>query len=190
MSNPIYEASVYGSTVSYKNFKGVEKTQTLYFALDPLKLMELVSSLKKPASKSGNPALRNKPDEITDSEQLKFLRNLAVTSAGEPSEDGEEWHPYDGFEESIVGKAFLAKLTASDGDRREFSEKVVLDPFRSFVAFAIADSSNSQSDVQTFKRLLAEAEQTFHVPTNKDESLEDRRVRLQAEMAALDATSE
>lgn len=188
MSNPVYESSVYSQSVTYKNFQGVEKTQVLYFALDPLKLMELVSGLKtKTPKKSGNPALKNKPVEITNEEQLRFLRELAVKSAGVPSEDGEEWYTFDGFENSIVGKAFLAKLTASDSDRREFSEKVVLDPFRSFVAFAVADPSNSQEDIKTFRQLLAEAEKTFTVPTERNESIEERRSRLAAEMAALEA---
>ena len=46
MTNPIYEASVYQREVSYRNFKGVEKTTTLYFALDPLKLMEIIARIE------------------------------------------------------------------------------------------------------------------------------------------------
>lgn len=185
MTNPVYEASVYQREVSYRNFKGVEKTTTLYFALDPLKLMEIIARIELKPSKSGNPALKNQAPELTESEKLKFVRELAIESAGWSSEDGENWTKSEDFEVSLAGKAFLAKLTASDGDRREFTEKVILDPFRAFSNFAISDPSNSPKDVAEFKRLIAEAEKTFATPEKEPESIEERRSRLAAEMAAL-----
>lgn len=190
MSNTIYEASVYSRKVSYKNFKGETKEMELFFALDPLKLMQVIASFNPRRVKSGNPALNGKVEEISDEAQLKFIRDLASRSAGAPSEDGEYWEEFPNFADSLVGKAFLTKLTASEGDRRDFAEKVILAPFRAFVEFTQADPTNTPSEIQQFQTMLKQLENVFAPPANKDESLEERRARLAAEMAALDASTE
>lgn len=187
MSNMIYEASVYSRPVSYRNFLGEEKTQTLYFALDPLQLMQVIAGFTPKKSKSGNPALKDKAEAITDEEQLKMVRDLAIKSAGSPSVDGETWEPFTDFDDSLVGKAFLTKLAASDGDRKEFSEKVILDPFRAFVGYAIADPSNAEKEKQQFRTMLQQMENIFITPEKPNESVDERRARLAAEMAALDS---
>lgn len=187
MSDLIYEASVYSRTVNYRNFNGEEKSVTLYFALDPLKLMALIAGFGTKVSKSGNPALRGKPQAVTDEDQLRFVRDLACKAAGTPSEDGESWTPFEDFSDSIAGKAFLTKLTSSDGDRREFAEKVVLDPFRAFMNFAKVDPSNTPADVQQFEVMLSQMENVFKMPDPNEESPDQKRARLAAEMAALDS---
>jgi hypothetical protein len=189
MSDLIYEASVYTRTIKYRNFQGEEKSVTLYFALDPLQLMNLIAGFGTKTSKSGNPALRGKPEPITDEDQLKFLRDLACKAAGTPSDDGESWTPFEGFSDSIAGKAFLTKLTSSDGDRREFAEKVVLDPFRAFAEFAKADPTNTPADMQQFETLMQQMENIFKMPDPTQESADQKRARLAAEMAALDAVN-
>lgn len=186
MSNIVYEASVYTREVSYKDFKGVEKTMQLHFALDPLELMRVIATFQPKKVKSGNPALAGKEAPIDESTQLKFLHDLAVRAAGAPSDDGEYWEVFPDFSDSLAGKAFLTKLTASDKDREEFAEKVILDPFRAFVQYAEADSSNTPSDVQQFKVMLGQMENIFSME-EKNETVDDRRARLVAEMAALDA---
>lgn len=186
MSNTIYEASVYKREVSYKNFKGETKTQTLYFALDPLQLMQVIAGFEGKKIKSGNPALRGKEAPISDEQQLKMVRDLAIQSAGSPSEDGETWLPFEDFSDSLVGKAFLTKLAASDGDRKEFSEKVILDPFRAFVNYALADESNTDKDKQQFTTMLKQMENIFVAPERPDEDIEAKRARLAAELAAMD----
>lgn len=184
MSQLTYEASVYKRTVHYKNFKGEEQTTELYFALDPIQLMSAIASFAPKESKSQNPAKKGK-QEITDEEQIKFVRSLAKQAAGFPSEDGETWEPFEDFENTIAGKAFLTQLVSSDGDREKFAEQVILDPFRAFVGFAEADGSNSPKDVQQLKTMLGQLENVFKgAPQN--ETLEERRARLEAEMAALD----
>lgn len=187
MSQRIYEASVYSRTISYRNFKGEEKTVELFFALDPLQLMQIIASFQPKKVKSGNPARANADMEVSDEEQLKFIRNLACKAAGTPSEDGESWVAWEDFEDDLAGKAFLTKLASSDGDRREFAEKCVLAPFRAFVEFAREDPTNSAKDTQQFATMLVQMENIFTVPDKSNESLEDRRARLAAEMAALDA---
>jgi hypothetical protein len=189
MSELIYEASVYSRTVAYKNFKGEENTVVLYFALDPLQLMQVIATFQPKKIKSGNPARQGQTAEITDEEQLKFVRDLATRAAGSPSEDGESWEKFEDFADTLAGKAFLTKLTSSDGDRKEFASKVILDPFRAFVAFAKADTSNTPKDVQQFEQMLSQMENIFKTPEPRDESLEERRARLAAEMAALDETA-
>lgn len=186
MSNMIYEASVYVREVSYRNFKGEDKKTILYFALDPLQLMQVISSYEPKKVKSGNPALKGQDAPITEEQQLKMVRDLAIQAAGSPSEDGETWHPFTDFNESLVGKAFLTKLASSDGDRREFAEKVILAPFRAFVNYATSDPTNTQKDKESFTKMLAQMENVFTLPDPEAESVEDRRARLAAEMAALD----
>lgn len=186
MSNLIYEASVYSRTVSYKNFLGEDKTTTLYFALDPLQLMQVIAGFEPKKVKSGNPALNGKDAPISDEQQLKMVRDLAVQSAGSPSEDGETWVPFEDFDNSLVGKAFLTQLASSDGDRKEFAEKVILAPFRAFVGYAQADPSNDDKDKQQFAQMLVQMEAIFIVPEKADETVDDRRARLAAELAELE----
>ncbi len=183
MSQLTYEASVYKRTVKYKNFKGETNETTLYFALDPIQLMQAIASFAPKASRSKNPAKQANP-EITDEEQIKFVRSLAEKAAGFPSEDGETWEPFDNFADTIAGKAFLTQLVSSDGDRKEFSEKVILDPFRAFVGYAEADPTNEAKDTQQLRTMLSQLENVF--VGKQDESIEDRRARLAAEMAALE----
>lgn len=187
MSELVYEASVYSRTLNYKNFKGEQKTVQLYFALDPLQLMQFIAGFEPKKVKSGNPARNGQPQEMSAEEQLKFVRNIAVKAAGTPSEDGESWTPFENFEDDLAGKAFLTKLASSDGDRKEFAEVVILAPFRAFVQFAQADPSNSPADVKQFLEMLQQMENIFKAPEPKQETLEERRARLMAEMNALDS---
>lgn len=184
MSNVTYEASVYERTVKYKNFKGETNETTLYFALDPMQLMQAIANFAPKPSKSKNPAKQAQP-EISDGEQIKFVRDLSTKAAGFPSEDGETWEPFDNFADTIAGKAFITQLVSSDADRKEFAERVILDPFRAFVNFAEADPSNNVKDTAQLRTMMGQLENVF-VGKDETESLEDRRARLQAEMAALE----
>jgi hypothetical protein len=187
MSEHVYEASVFSKEVTYRNFRGEEKTVELFFALDPLHLMSVIAGIvpNKPV-KSGNPARNGKAPEASDGDQIKFIREIATKAAGWPSDDGESFEPFEGFSQSIVGQAFLTKLTSSDGDRQEFAEKVILDPFRAFVSYAKADTSNSPTEIQQFEVLQRQMENVFK-GSPAGETVEQRRARLEAEMAALDA---
>lgn len=186
MTNIVYEAVVYSRTISYKNLKGEEKTQTLYFALDPLQLMSLFAGYTPKKVKSGNPALAGRDAEFSEEDLMQMIRDLAVKAAGIPSLDGETWTPYENFDNDIAGKAFITKLTSSDGDRKEFAEKVILAPLRAFVEYAEADESNTPAEVKEFRDMLSKMENMFKIPPEKPETLEERRARLAAEMAALD----
>ena len=138
----VYQASVYQQEVKYTNFKGQSFTDTLYFALDPLGLMEVISTFEpKQNKKSGNPSRRGQAEDIsfTDEQQLKFVRGLCTKAAGFPSEDGNSWTPFENFNNDLAGKAFLTKLISSDEDRKNFVQKVIIDPFEAFVGFASAD---------------------------------------------------
>jgi len=188
MSQITYEASVYKRTVKYKNFKGETTETTLYFALDPIQLMQAIAGFAPKANRSKNPAKQANP-EITDEEQIKFVRTLAEKAAGFPSDDGETWEPFDNFADTIAGKAFLTQLVSSDADRKEFAENVILDPFRAFVSFAEADPSNEAKETQNLRTMLGQLENVF-VGKDNNESLEDRRARLAAEMAALEQSDE
>jgi hypothetical protein len=186
MSNVTYEASVYSRTVSYTNFKGETKDVELHFALDPIQLMRVFASmpnLKK--TKSANPAKKAEDGTLSDEQSLKFLVDLASKAAGFPSDDGESFEPFDEFEESIAGKAFITKLASSDGDREEFAKKVIIEPFKAFVDFAAADEGNSQAEIKQFRDMLASMERIFAVSEKRDESLEDRRARLLAELNSI-----
>ena len=185
MSDLIYEASVYSRTVKYKNFKGETQEVKLYFALDPISLLQTIAGFNPRPSKSGNPARRGQT-EVSDEEMIKFVRDICVKAAGTPSEDGEVWEPFPDFADSLAGKAFLTKLTSSDGDRKEFADKVILDPFRSFVGFAAQDESNSPKEVQEFKQMLEQIERIFAGSDKAEETREERRERLRREMEALD----
>jgi len=187
MSEMIYEASVYERTVKYTNFKGETKDATLSFALDPLQLMAVISSFKpRTNKKSKNPARRDEIEPITGEEQVKFIRDICKRAAGFPSDDGESWEPFPEFEDSIAGKAFLTKLTSSDSDRKEFTEKVVLDPFRAFVGYAKSDPTNSKEEIKQLEGYLNTLENIFSEPAPKDETLEERRERLNRELAELE----
>ena len=190
MSNVIYEASVYSRKITYRNFKGEEREFELFFALDPLQLMQVIAGIKPKQIKSGNPARNGQDQELSDEDQLKMIRDLAIKAAGEPSADGESWTPFVDFEDTLVGKAFLTKLASSDGDRREFSQKVILDPFRAFINYAIADETNTPSDVQQFKSMLSQMENIFKAPEEKTETLEEKKARLAAELEAINGPTE
>ncbi len=186
MSDLVYQASVYSRTVKYTNFKGKTTEIELTFALDPLQLMSVMAGFSPKKVKSGNPALKNQTAPITDEQQIKFVRDLAAKAAGFPSEDGDSWEPFEGFADHIAGKAFMTKLVSSDGDRREFTEKVILAPFEAFVGFASEDPTNSPKEIQEFKTMLEQMRNLFSESKAKDnESLEERRERLAAELAAL-----
>lgn len=190
MSNRIYEAAVYSQTVSYRNFKGVENTVELFFALDPLQLMQILSTYEPKKIKSGNPAIAGKDAPLSSEEQLGFVRKLASQAAGNPSDDGESWEHFEQFDETLVGKAFLTKLAASDVDRREFSNQVILEPFRAFIGYAVEDSGNSPADVAEFKDMLVKVEKLFIVPEKAEETQAEKKARLAAEMAALENDQE
>jgi hypothetical protein len=186
MADQIYTASVYSRPVKYTNFHGEEKTVTLYFALEPLMLMQVVAGYKpKTNSNSGDPRKRGQVEAITDEQQLKFIRDLCKRAAGFPSEDGESWEPYEDFDKSLAGQAFLTKLASSDGDRREFTEKVLLAPFKAFVRYAENDETNTPKDIQQLKAMEAQFENVFKMPEKPDETPEERRLRLQAELDSL-----
>lgn len=185
MSQITYEASVYSRLVKYRNFKGETNETTLYFALDPLQLMAAIASFAPRPTKSRNPAKQANP-EITDEDQIRFVRDLAKKAAGFPSDDGETWEPFEDFENTIAGKAFMTQLVSSDKDREEFSQKVILDPFKAFVGYAEADPGNTKSEIDNLKTMLSQLENVFMgIDAPKNESLEDRRARLEAEIAAL-----
>jgi hypothetical protein len=186
MAPMIYEASVYTQQISYRNFKGENKIANLHFALDPLQLLAALSAYTPKKIKSGNPALNGKEAEITEEEQIKMVRDLAQRSAGSPSEDGESWIPFEDFTDSIAGKAFLTKLVSSDQDRRDFSEKVILDPFRAFCAYFEADGSNSDKEVKEMNAMLAKVENVFKTPEPNSETPEDRKAKLLAQLAEID----
>lgn len=192
MSQITYEASVYSRKISYKNLKGEVKEVELTFALDPIQLMRLVASVPTPKkSKSNNPALRAKQEEeITEEQQLKFLVDIAAKAAGEISEDGESFDPIPDFQNLLVGKAFITKLASSDGDRKEFAEKVIIDPFKAFVEFAAADEGNTPAEIADFRKMAEQIERVFTVANDKDEDVEARRLRLAAELASLDKSSD
>ncbi len=186
MSEIVYEAAVYERTVKYRNFKGEERTVKLYFALDPIKLMRIIASVElKPNAKSGNPAKRDQPGEFTQEMQLKFITDLASDAAGTPSDDGESWEVFENFSETLAGKAFTTRLASSDADRREFADKVIMNPFRAFVNFAKEDSTNSPKEVAQLEEMLSKMERLFSVEPEKDETLEERRIRLAAELESL-----
>lgn len=180
----VYEAVVYTRTIAYRNFKGETNETTLHFSLDPLTLMELIANFEPKKVKSGNPA-RNGTTEVTSEQQLKFVRDIACKAAGFPSDDGEVWETFEDFQETLVGKAFLTKLSSSDGDRREFAEIVLLAPFRAFVNFARVDPSNSPEDVALFEKQLGEMENIFKVPEQKELSVQERRALLEAQLSQL-----
>lgn len=189
MSNKIYEASVYSKKLSYRNFKGEDRDVVLYFALDPMELMQTIANFAPKKVKSGNPARNGVDADISDADQLTFVRKLAIKSAGSPSEDGENWEPFEDFDNTLAGKAFLTRLISSDGDRRDFAEKVIMNPFRAFVDFAREDPSNTPKDIQQFDVMLGQMEKIFTVPAPGEdpaESIEDKRARLAAELALMD----
>jgi hypothetical protein len=187
--NLVYEAAVYSRKITYKNFKGEEKTTEVSFTLDPIQLMAVMAGYNPKKIKSGNPSLNGKDAEPTDADQIKMVRNLAMQAAGTPSEDGESWIPFEDFGDTIVGKAFLTKLVASDADRREFADKVILDPFRAFTRYFSSDASNSATEIKEMQVMLTQMEKVFATPSTENETAEERRARLEAEIASLNALS-
>lgn len=183
----VYEAEIYKKPISYRNFKGEVQERTLTFCLDPLSLLELISSFEPKRVKSGNPA-RNGTTEVTSEQQLQFVRKIACKAAGWASEDGETWTVWEDFEDDLAGKAFLTKLASSDGDRKDFAEIVLLAPFRGFVNFAKVDPTNSPADVAMFEKQLGEMENIFRVPEQKDLTVEERRALLEAQLQQLGET--
>lgn len=186
MSQPVYEASIYTRTVTYRNFRGEEQTVDVDFALDPIELLDLIaqSSSVTKVSKSKDPRKRG-TEEVDDNKTFQFIREIAERAAGYPSADGERWLPIKDFCDTLAGKAFITKLASSDDDRKEFAEKVMLAPFRAFVEYAKADPSNSKSEIAKFETMLSQFERIFAVST-ADETLEARRARLAAEQAELE----
>lgn len=185
-SEIVYEASVYTRTVTYKNFNGETNTVQVFFALDPLELMTMIAGFNPKKSRSNNPAQRGK-EVIDEGDQVKFVRDIAIKAAGTPSEDGETWEPFENFENTLVGKTFITKLASSDGDREEFAQKVLLDPFRAFVKFAEADPTNTKKDIQQFQQMVGQLERIFSAGATADETIEQKRERLAREMAELGA---
>lgn len=188
-SNAIYEASVFSREVHYRNLSGEARVETLHFALDPLALLQLIAGFNPKGSKSGDPRRQN---EISDEDQVKFVRKICVAAAGWPAQGGEVWEPFPDFENTIAGKTFLTKLTTSNGDREEFAQRVLLDPFRAFVDFAAADSGNTPEEVQKFRNMLKQLENVFAgsdpAPSEPDnESPAERRIRLRRELAEAEA---
>lgn len=179
-----YVSSVYSRDISYTNFKGETKTVTLDFSLAPLQLMSIIAGFETKKVKSGNPAKNGQVEALTSEAQLVLFTKLASSAAGFASEDGETWEPFENFEDSLAGKAFLTKLAASDGDRKEFAELCILSPFRAFTALAIADPTNSPKDVLEFQQTQSQMEKLFAAPEEKTETAAERRARLQAELDA------
>lgn len=186
MSQLTYEAAVYSRTISYKNFKGKTVTVELTFALDPMQLLELFAKgFPTKKVKSGNPARRDEMAPMTDEQQIRFFRDLASKSAGTPSDDGESWEPFEDFENSLAGKAFMTKLAASDSDRVDFAEKVLIKPFEAYIGYAEADPTNSQKEVQDLKQMLDQLRNVLAAPAPAGETIEEKRLRLEKEIAAL-----
>ena len=186
MSGIVYQASVYSRTVEYTNFKGQERKAELHFALDPLQLLSVIASFTPKTNKrSKNPAKQGQVEPITNEEQLNFVIDLVKKAAGFPSDDGESWEPFEDFETSLAGKAFMTKLTSSDADRKEFAQKVVLDPFNAYVAYAKDDPSNKPEELKQLDAMQAQLARLFSETVDPNESVEDRRARLEAELAQL-----
>lgn len=191
MTQQTYEASVYSKVVNYTNFNSTEKKTTLYFALDPIQLLELIAAVPSTKSKSRNPAKQGQEEEISEEQMVKLVRKLAAKAAGFPSEDGESWEPFEDFENTIAGKAFMTQMVSSDKQRKEFAEKVFLDPFRAYVRFAAQDPSNTPKEIQQMEGMLAQLEKTFAESPDPEESLDERRDRLRRELDGLgDAPSD
>ena len=190
MTQPTYEAELYSRTVKYRNHNGETKEETLFFMLDPIQLMRVIAGTQTQKSKSKNPAKQGQAEDISEDEQLRIMQDLAAKAAGNPSEDGEHFYPIEDFKEWVAGKAFMTQLAASDGDREEFAEKVVLNPFRSFVEFAKADPSNDAKETQQFDVMLKQMENIFKPGEAANETIDDRRARLAAELQALSSADE
>lgn len=192
MSDLTYEASVYARTITYTNLKGKTNTVELTFSLDPIQLLRVMATIPSPKrSKSNNPARRAEEESgLTPEQQFKFLVDIASKAAGFISDDGESFEPFEDFKDSIVGKAFITKLASSDGDRAEFAQKVMINPFEAFVNFAKADESNSQTEIKQFEEMLESVKRIFDTAEDKSLSIEEKRAKLEADLAALEASEE
>ena len=187
---PVYEAAIYTRTVSYRNFKGEKQTVEVNFALDPIELLDLIAKSDTVTKKvKSNDPRKKGQTEVNEEKAFTFLRDIADRAAGYPSADGEQWLPIENFTDLVAGKAFITQLASSDEDRKEFAEKVMLTPFKAFVQFAKADPTNSKEEIAKFEGMLAQFERIFAVSA-VDETLADRRARLAAQMAELDAQVE
>lgn len=182
MTQPVYETTVYSTQVEYTNLNGVRRNEKLSFAMDPLTLLSVIAAIPMRESKSGDP--RKSSPTMSDEAQLRLIRDLAETSWGHPSNDGEMWVNYEDLSETLAGKAFLTRLTTSESIRREFTDNVLVAPMRAFVSFAKSDPTNSPKDIQEFELMLARIEKVFTEADN-EETLEERRSRLQAELQGL-----
>ena len=189
MTQPVYEATLYSRLIKYKDSKGEEKELKISFALDPIQLMRVITKVGLKTTKSKNPAKQNEP-ELSDDDQLRLLQDLASRSAGFPDEDDDRWIPMEDFGNHFAGMAFMTMLAASDTVRKDFAEKVILDPFRSFVAFAKADPANDPKETQNFDIMLKQMENVFVGPDVPNETLDDRKARLAAELALLEQNDE
>lgn len=188
--NKVYMARPYRHEVPYENLNGVQKTATLHFLIHPVELLGIFADYTPKKIKSGNPALNGKPAEMSDADQIKIIQQLAAQAAGTPSEDGENFDRFNDFETSVVGQAFMTMMVTSTKARRDFSEMAILNPFRAFVQFARQDDSNSPKEVADLERTLKQMEDIFKSPDVKDESAEEKRARLMAELGRLDNNAE
>jgi hypothetical protein len=184
-STVTYEAAVYSRSITYTNLKGETKTVELNFALSPIDLMGVLSNVPTNKTRSKDPRKQNQEAGLTDAQQIKLVQSLAAQAAGFISDDGETFEPYETFANDIAGQAFLTKLVSSDADRKEFAEKVILAPFRAFVEYARVDESNTPKDIQDLEKYLADLERAFTFEAKPEETLEERRARLAAELESL-----
>lgn len=184
MSANVYEAKVHTAHVEYINFKGERQSADVMFALDPVTMLGVISRIKFDKSRSANPQKRNE-QTMSDSASIELVQDLVSTSAGWPSEDGESWEKYENFNETLAGQAFLTKLTSSDAERKEFVRNVMLTPMRAFIGFARLDKTNSPAEIQELEATYANLEKVFNesLEENRTETLEERRERLQRELA-------
>lgn len=186
----VYQAAIFTHEVNYMDYKGKTKKAVLNFALDPVQLLEIIASVPTNTSKSNNPSKKGQNIAISDEQQIKLVRDLAAKAAGWPSDDGETWEPFADFQNQLAGKAFMTLLVSSDQMRKDFADTVFLEPFRAYVSFAAADPSNTPKEIQQMQSMLAQLENTFSEKPNPEETLEEKRARLAADLAALDVADE
>ncbi len=186
MAQIVYNAVYHTEEVSYTNLNGESRIAELKFLMHPMTLLSVFADIPDRKIKSGNPSLNGKSADISESQQIKLVQDLAGRAAGIPSSDGESWIPFENFEKHVSGHAFLTKLATSEKVRKDFSDKVILAPFRAFVGYAEADPSNSPKEVKDLKDTLTKMENTFKVADPSNETPEELKAKLQAQLAALD----
>lgn len=180
-----YEAAVYSRTITYTNLKGETKSAELTFALSPMDLMGVLARVPKNKTRSKDPRKQSADAGLSDEQQIQMVQELAAKAAGFISDDGETFEPYETFANDIAGQAFMTKLLSSDADRKEFAEKVILAPFRAFVDYARVDDSNTDADIRNLEKYLADLEKAFTFEAKPEETIEQRRARLAAELESL-----